>query len=135
MVLDDPFTVPLYINLTGNNFCMAKGVTGKNQFKRSGGNKGPSKNNKSAKKVSPLAQAYLNMVNASNQAQEIQSALAPAVYKEMMIGLNSEKKSDFLSTHTIPYFFANNVDAVYSTEMRKLEKHATVFDIDTSTIN
>jgi hypothetical protein len=100
MVLDDPFTVPLYINLTGDNFCM--GVTGKNQFKRSGGNKGPSKNAKSVKKVSPLAQAYLNMVNSSEKAQEIQSALAPAVYKEMMIGLNNEKKSDFLSTHTIP---------------------------------
>ena len=77
------------------------------------------------KHLSPLARAYLKVVKASKQTQEVQTSMSPLLYREMMAGLNTEIKNgdnEGLFKDSAPFFFANNVKLVYDTELRKLKK-------------
>ena len=51
--------------------------------------------------------------------------MSPLMYREMMAGLNAEIKEDGIHSifkDSTPYFFGNNLNLVYDTEMRKLKK-------------
>ena len=106
----------------------------KSNSSSSGGGKGVvnrnnNNNNTCNKKhLSPLARAYLKVVRASKQTQELQTSMSPLLYREMMAGLNAEINADkkggvgSVFNGSAPYFFANNVKLLYDAETRKLKK-------------
>jgi len=111
---------------------MVKKVS-KNKTEKASSGSSSSKGSHAGKHLSPLARAYLKVVKASKQTQEVQTSMSPLLYREMMAGLNTEikyemKEADGTMTHgglfrqSKPYFFADNVKLVYNTELRKLKK-------------
>jgi hypothetical protein len=60
------------------------------------------------------------------------------MYREMMAGLNAEIKEDGIHSifkESTPYFFGNNLNLVYDTEMRKLKKKIDNHDIGVGALN
>ncbi len=72
-----------------------------------------------------LVQAYIKVAKASKQIQRLQASMSHMIHKEIMEGMSSEE-SMFHSSR--PYFFANNVAMVQSTELKKIEKKMVPFD-------
>lgn len=64
--------------------------------------------------------------------------MSPLMYREMMAGLNAEIKEDGIHSifkDSTPYFFGNNLNLVYDTEMRKLKKKIDNHDIGVGALN
>ena len=117
-VLDCLFIQLLYINLTRGLACMVKKVA-KNKKEKAAAPGNSSSKSPTWKHLSPLARAYLKVVKASKQTQEVQTSMSPLLYREMMAGLNTEIKNgdnEGLFKDSAPFFFANNVKLVYDTE-------------------